>query len=108
MEQTVTTTPPTTGRQNQRMPFAARVQGILVAIMFVSLALITQQASKSLYRIGLPLLMLSAFLQIAFGSIPPRADFRRSLALLIMTWVITGVVFFVSVKLAPHLIALSR
>jgi len=103
-----TPTPPMIARRNARMPFAARVQGILVAVMFVSLAMITQQANKSLYRIGLPLLMLSAFLQIAFGNISPRAGFRRSMALLVLTWVITGVVFVASVKLAPRLIDLSR
>lgn len=108
MEQTVETIASTTVRQNARMPFAARVQSILVPVMFVSLVMIMQQASKSIYRIGLPLLVLSAFLQIAFGNIPPRAGFRRSLALLVLTWIISGVVFFASVKLAPHLIALSR
>ncbi len=107
IEQTVESATPAVVRK-ARMPFAARVQGILVAVMFISLAMIVQQANKSLYRIGLPLLMLAAFLQIAFGNISPRAGFRRSLALLVVTWVIVGGVFFASVKLAPRLIDLSR
>jgi hypothetical protein len=52
--------------------------------------------------------VVAAFLQIAFGNIPPRTGVDRSLLLLLMTWAIIGVVFAVSVVLAPALIELSR
>jgi hypothetical protein len=94
--------------RSQRMPFAAQVQGILIAVMLIGLVLIAQRQSLTLYRIGLPLLIVAAFLQIAFGNIPPRSGFRRSLTLLIITWAIVAAIFFISVQLAPDLIEASR
>lgn len=92
----------------QRLPFAAQVQGILIAVMLIGLVLIAQRQSLTLYRIGLPLLIVAAFLQIAFGNIPSRSGLRRSLMLLLITWAIVAAVFFVSVQLAPDLIEASR
>jgi hypothetical protein len=92
----------------RRLPFAARVQGILIVVMVVALALIAQQASKPLYQIGLPVLVIAAFLQIAFGNIPPSAGFWRSLKLLVLTWLIVAGVFGLGIVLAPTLIAASR
>ena len=57
------------------LPFAARFQAILIGAMFVGFVLIAQGASRTLYQIALPLLVLAAFFQIAFGNIPPRSDF---------------------------------
>lgn len=94
------------GRQS--MPFAARFQGLLIIVMFVSLAFIAQQWTKMLYQIGLPLLMLAAFLQIAFGNIPPNTGFKKSMVMLAITWLITGALFVISVKLAPTLIEATR
>ncbi|MER3438139.1 MAG: hypothetical protein C4346_11430 [Chloroflexota bacterium] len=92
----------------RRLPFAARVQGILIVVMVAALALIAQQASKPLYQVGLPVLVIAAFLQIAFGNIPPSAGFWRSLKLLVLTWLIVAGVFALGIQLAPTLIAASR
>ena len=91
-----------------RLPFAARFQAILIGVMFVGFVLIAQSASKTLYQIGLPVLVLAAFLQIAFGNIPPTAGFGKSMALLALTWAIVAAVFGVGIVLAPHLIQLGR
>ncbi len=91
-----------------RTPFAARVQAILIILMFLGLALILQQRSKDLYQIGLPLLVLAAFLQIAFGNIPPTADFRKSILLLGVIWLIIVAVFALGILLAPAMIEASR
>jgi hypothetical protein len=91
-----------------RMPFAARFQGILIGVLFLALVLIAQQRSKDLYQIGLPMLMVAAFLQIAFGNIPPRTNFAKSIVLLAMTWLIIGSLFALSVWLAPSLIDATR
>lgn len=90
------------------LPFAARVQAILMGVMFVGFALIAQGWSKTLYQIGLPLLVLAAFLQIAFGNIPPSAGFAKSLRLLAVTWIAVGAVFGLGILLAPYLIELGR
>src|SRR4051794_7672281 len=90
------------------LPFAARFQAILIVIMLAAFLLILQQGNKMLYQIGLPVLVVASFLQIAFGNIPPAAGFLKSMALLLMTWIIIAVLIVFAVRLAPHLIQLGR
>jgi hypothetical protein len=90
------------------LPFAARFQAILIAVMFIAFLLIMQQGSKQLYQIGLPLLVLAAFLQIAFGNIPPSTGFVKSMGLLLITWGIVALLFVVAVWITPNLIQLGR
>ena len=90
------------------LPFAARVQAILIVVMFAAFVLILQQGNKQLYQIGLPVLVVAAFLQIAFGNIPPATGFVKSMGLLIMTWAIVAVLIVVAVRITPELINLGR
>ena len=50
--------------------------------MFATFLLILQQRNKQLYQIGLPSWCWPAFLQIAFGNIPPSTGFVKSMGLL--------------------------
>jgi len=88
------------------LPFAARFQGVLIGVMVLGMLLIVQRWSKSLYQIGLPVLIVTAFLQVAFGNIPPSAGFGKSMKLLALTWAIVIAVFVLGVFLAPYLIEL--
>ncbi len=90
------------------LPFAARFQAILIAVMFLAFLLIMQQGSKQLFQIGLPLLVLAAFLQIAFGNIPPSTGFVKSMGLLLITWGIVALLIVVAVWITPNLIQLGR
>jgi|SRR5215204_3270053 len=90
------------------LPFAARFQAFLIVVMFASFLLILQQGDKQLYQIGLPLLVIAAFLQIAFGNIPPTTGFVKSMGLLLITWAIIGVLIVVAVWITPSLIQLGR
>ena len=90
------------------LPFAARFQAILIVVMFATFLLILQQQNKDLYKVGLPLLVLAAFLQIAFGNIPPSTRFMKSMGLLVMTWGIVALLIVVAVWITPSLIQLGR
>jgi hypothetical protein len=90
------------------MPFAARFQGILIGVLVLGLVLIAQQANKTLYQFGLPLVVVAAFLQIAFGNIPPRSNARTSALLLALTWGLVAALFAFSIWIAPRLIGLGR
>ena len=92
----------------RRLPFAAQFQAILIAVMFASFLLILQQWNKTLYQIGLPVLVVAAFLQIAFGNIPPASGFRKSMGLLALTWAIVAVLVIVAVQITPSLIQLGK
>lgn len=90
------------------LPFAALMQAILIVVMFAAFVLILQQGNKSLYQIGLPVLVVAAFMQIAFGNIPPTTGFAKSMGLLIITWVIVAVLVALSIYLTPSLIQLGQ
>ncbi|UCF91634.1 MAG: hypothetical protein JSW39_25735 [Desulfobacterales bacterium] len=91
-----------------QQPFAAVMQAILVVLLIASFALITQQYSKTLYRIGFILLVASTFVQIVFGNLPPEADFKRSMKLVGLVFGIVIVVFGLGILLAPYLVNLGR
>ncbi|MCC6313511.1 MAG: hypothetical protein IT337_05825 [Thermomicrobiales bacterium] len=76
--------------------------------MLLCMLLIGQQMNKTLYQIGLPVLVVAAFSQIAFGNIPPRSNFATSMKLLVLTWAITIALIVVSIRIAPTLIGLGR
>src|SRR5215207_2491096 len=90
------------------LPFAARFQAILIVVMFATFLLILQQGNKQLYQVGLPLLVVAAFLQIAFGNIPPSTRFVKSMGLLLLTWGIVALLIVVAVRITPTLIQLGR
>ena len=90
------------------LPFAARFQAALIVVMFAAFLLILQQGNKSLYQIGLPVLVLAAFLQIAFGNIPPATGFLKSMGLLLLKWIIIADLIVLAVWLTQELIQLGR
>ena len=90
------------------LPFAAWFQAVLIVVMFACFVLILQQGNKQLYQIGLPVLVVAAFLQIAFGNIPPATGFLKSMLLLLMTWAIVAILVVVAVQITPNLIQLGR
>jgi hypothetical protein len=90
------------------LPFAARFQAMLIVVLFATFLLILQQGNKQLYQIGLPLLVLAAFLQIAFGNIPPSTRFVKSMGLLLLTWGIVAALIVIAVQITPSLIQLGR
>lgn len=92
----------------RRLPFAARFQAVLIVVMFAAFLLILQQQNKQLYQIGLPILVLAAFLQIAFGNIPPTSGFLKSMGLLLLTWGIVAALIVLSVFITPSLIQLGK
>ena len=94
---------------------------MLIWVMLASFALMTQQLTTFfevggveidlgllLYQIGLGTLIVSSLLQIAFGNIPPSADFGASLRLLGVATVVVALVFGLGVVLAPFLTQLGR
>jgi len=91
-----------------KQPFAAIVQGILVILLIVSFAMITQQFNETLYRLGFLLLIASTLVQIVFGNLPPEADFKQSIRFTAVVFIIIAVVFGLGILIAPYLVNLGR
>ncbi|CAN5903107.1 hypothetical protein BH24DEI2_BH24DEI2_08740 [soil metagenome] len=101
--------------------FASRTQAALVWIMLASFALLTQQLTNfvevggvevdvglRLYQAGLVTLFVSSILQIAFGNLPPGANFGKSLRLLSIALGVVAAVFGTGILLVPFLTQLGR
>jgi len=91
-----------------RRPFAARLHRTLVVLMLLSFLLITQQASKPLFKIGLGLLVCSALVQVVFGNVAPESGAGRSLRLLAVGLAVVAAVFGLGIVLTPALVNLGR
>ena len=57
-----------------RLPFASQLQIALLIGMLLGFVLIGQSISLEVYKWGMIILMLSAFLQIVVGNIPPETQ----------------------------------
>ena len=88
--------------------FAEVLHAVLIILMLLSFLLITQQASKTLYQIGFIVLIMSTFVQIVFGNVPPTANFRQSMKLLGIGLAIVLTIFILGIIAAPHLVNLGR
>jgi len=88
--------------------FAEVLHAILIILMLLSFILITQQGSKIFYQIGFIVLVVSTFIQIVFGNVPPTANFKQSMKLLGIGLAIVVAVFVLGIILAPRLANLGR
>lgn len=88
--------------------FIKRTQTCLAVLLLLSLVLIGQRASQSVYAIGLMLLIFTVLLVFTFNNIPEDTTPAGIVKGLIATWVITAGVVWVSVLAAPILTALGR
>jgi hypothetical protein len=88
--------------------FAEVLHAILIILMLLSFILIAQQGSKIFYQIGFIVLVVSTFIQIVFGNVPPTANFKQSMKLLGIGLAIVVAVFVLGIILAPRLANLGR
>jgi hypothetical protein len=86
-----------------RLPFASKLQIILLVGILAGFCLIAQNQSVDLYKCGLILLMASALLQVVAGNIPPDANLVGTLVRLFLGLVIVAAVFVVGIWLVPIL-----
>lgn len=91
-----------------RQPFASLAKTALIVLLLVCFALITQQSNKSIYQLGLLLLIGFTLVQIAFGNIPSTATLKQSLFYLAIAAAIIVALVFLSIAIAPSLIHLGR
>jgi hypothetical protein len=93
---------------NRKQSFASVMHLVLVILLLVSFGLITQQRSRTLYQIGFMLLVVSTFVQIVFGNVPPSANFKRSMKFLGVGLTIITAVFALGIIVTPLLVNLGR
>jgi hypothetical protein len=92
----------------KKAAFGARMQIIVIVSMIVSFVLIIQKMNMALHKIGLLLLILAALSQMAFGNMPPEANFKEGKKIMIIAYGIVACVFGLGILLAPILIKIGR
>jgi hypothetical protein len=92
----------------KKAAFGARMQIIVIISMIVSFAFIIQKMNMTLHKIGLLLLIVSALSQMAFGNMPPEANFKEGRKIMIIAYTIVACVFGLGILLAPVLIKIGR
>jgi hypothetical protein len=88
--------------------FPERAERVLIASMLVGIALIAQRYNLILFKVGLSVLVVSTFLQIAVGNVPKSASLGRSLVLIVMFLSIMVLVFAAGIALVPTFSQMGR
>jgi hypothetical protein len=94
--------------RKQPRPLAGRIQFLLMLLLPISLVLIAQQVNRDLYRVGVLSLIVLTLFQIAFGNIPARYDWKRTLLSVVIAAAIIGGIVLLSINLVPTLIRIGR
>jgi hypothetical protein len=94
--------------KRQSKPFASVVQITLIYMLLIGFLCITQKWSESIYRFGFILLILTTFVQLAFGNIASNANFAKSMKTVGVTFLVVALVFAVGIWIAPYLVNMGR
>jgi len=90
-----------------RLPFASKLQMVLLVGMVLAFLLIAQNLSADVYHYGLLLLIGSSLLQVVAGNIPPQARLISTLVRLLIGLAIVTAVFVGGILLVPYLAQLG-
>jgi hypothetical protein len=91
-----------------RLPFASKLQIVLLGGMVLAFLLIAQNLSADVYHYGLLLLIGASLLQVVAGNIPPQAGFISTLVRLLIGLAIVATVFLGGILLVPYLAQLGQ
>lgn len=85
-----------------------RIELLLIVLMMAGFALIAQQWSFSLYRLGLLTVIFAAILNIAVGNVPRAARGWRAFGAVSIILGVTAAVVVIGILLVPYLSRLGR
>ena len=91
-----------------RMTFQERAEILLIAALAIGFILIAQRSSQLLFQIGLVVVVISTFLEIAVGNVRTQASTREAVLSIIGILLIIAAVFVLGIYLVPYLTELGR
>ncbi|MHA6644042.1 hypothetical protein [Mesorhizobium sp. A623] len=92
----------------QARTFPERLEMFMILALAAGILLIAQRYSLTLYKVGLSILVVATFLQIAVGNLRKDASVGRSLLFIVMVLAIAAVVFTIGILLVPYFSQLGR
>lgn len=93
---------------NRKLPFATRAQRLNIYLLLISLLMLAQQFTYTIYVWGFRLLFVVVTLQVALGNINPEWDFKKSARKTLVILLIIALIFAFSVFVTPYLVELGR
>ncbi len=93
---------------NKKLPFATRAQRLNIYLLLVSLVLLAQQFTYTLYVWGFRLLFVVVTLQVALGNINSEWNAKKTVKKTLVILLIIAVIFIFSIFVTPYLIELGR
>lgn len=88
--------------------FQERAELVLIACLALGFLLIAQRASHVLFQVGLGLVIVATFLEIAVGNVPLEASARRAMLMIGLILAVVAAVFGLGILLVPYLTRLGR
>jgi len=93
---------------NRKLPFATRAQRLNIYLLLISLLMLAQQFTYTIYVWGFRLLFVVVTLQVALGNISPDWNARKTVKKTLVILLIIAVIFIFSIFVTPYLIELGR
>jgi len=93
---------------NRKLPFATRAQRLNIYLLLISLLMLAQQFTYTIYVWGFRLLFVVVTIQVALGNINPDWDGKKTLKKTLVILLIIVVIFAFSIVVTPYLIELGR
>ena len=91
-----------------RMTFQERAEIVLIFALAIGFILIAQRSSQLLFQMGLVVVVISTFLEIAVANVRTDASTRQAVISIVGILAIIATVFFLGIQLVPHLTELGR
>jgi ABC-type transport system involved in cytochrome c biogenesis permease subunit len=92
----------------KRATLQERAEIVLILLLALAFLLVAQQASQSIFKIGMGLLVISTFLEICVANVPPEASRAKLLRLVGLFLSIIVALFALGIYLVPFLTDLGR
>lgn len=93
---------------NKKLPFATRAQRLNIYLLLLSLVMLAQQFTYTIYVWGFRLLFVVVTLQVALGNINSEWNSKKTAKKTLIILLIIAVIFIFSIFVTPYLIELGR
>ena len=94
--------------QKKKVAFATRAQNWVLGLLVVALLLVAQPFTIDIFGIGVYLLAIAVFLQIAVSNVAPSAGVRKTITKSLIILAIIAILFVFSLWVTPILVEMGR
>ena len=94
--------------KKRKVAFATRAQNWVLGLLVVALLLVAQPFTIDIFGIGVYVLAIAVFLQIAVSNVAPNAGIRKTITKSVIILAIIAILFVFSIWVTPILVEMGR